>query len=73
MPHHLRSRAASMDVIRRYVAIHPWFAFYALEQLCVESDIRILNELAEGLVALVEQPEMLGNAKVAALVRERFH
>jgi len=73
MPHNLRSRAASMDVIRRYVQIDPWFAWYALEQLCVESDIRVLNELAEGLVGLVENPELIGHPRLEELLRERFH
>jgi hypothetical protein len=72
MNHQLRSRTLCMDTIRKYVDVDPWFASYALEQLCVQSDLRVLNELAEGLVGLVENPAATGNDRVVKLVRERF-
>lgn len=72
MDHPLRPRVPCMDTIRTYTAIDPWFASYALEHACLALDLDKLNEIAEGLEALVAYPVAIGNDRVEQLVRERF-
>jgi len=68
----IRNRQAAMNSIRRITTVDNWFAFYALEQLCIQADLRVLSELAEGLEALLENPAATGNDRLELLLRERF-
>jgi hypothetical protein len=67
-----RNRLKCMASIREIVAVDPWFASYALEQLALAVGIDVLNELAEGLEGLLAAPEATGNDRLEVLVRERF-
>lgn len=67
-----RSRTRCMDIIRGIVRIDPWFASYAIEQLAQQADIRVINELTEGLESIVEKPELAGNPLLEQLLKERF-
>jgi hypothetical protein len=61
-----------MARIRAIGQVDEWFVWYALEQLAWQADLRVINDLADGLEALVASPEAAGNRHLQALIEERF-
>lgn len=72
MPDEFRSRVMCTDIIRGIVAIDPWFASYALEQFIQAADLRVLNDITEGLESIVERPQLAANERLERLLAERF-